>query len=83
MSTAILPPTTELFTRQQLVARHPHLFSDARVTWALRHRARNGLGDAVFASRSGELLVHEPGFLRWYLGLSGRAKPRAARRGRR
>ena len=34
----------------------------------------------VFDSPCGELLIHEPSFLAWFLGLSGRAKPRAARR---
>jgi hypothetical protein len=55
---ASLPPMTELVTKAQLVARHPHLLSVNRVTWALRCRAVNA----------------------WFLGLSGRAKPRAARR---
>jgi hypothetical protein len=31
-----LPPTTELVTRTQLVARHPHLLSLNRFVWALR-----------------------------------------------
>jgi uncharacterized membrane protein len=65
-----LPPTTELVTKAQLVARHPHLLSVSRVTWALRRRTVNGLSAAVF----------EPSFLAWFLGLSGRAKPRAGRR---
>ena len=75
-----LPPTTELVTKAQLVARHPHLLSVNRVTWALRCRAVNGLTAAVFDSPCGELLIHEPSFLAWFLGLSGRAKPRASRR---
>ena len=75
-----LPPTTELVTKAQLVARHPHLLSVNRVTWALRCRAVNGLSAAVFDSPCGELLIHEPSFLAWFLGLSGRAKPRAGRR---
>ena len=75
-----LPPTTELVTKAQLVARHPHLLSVNRVTWALRCRAVNGLTAAVFDSPCGELLIHEPSFLAWFLGLSGRAKPRAGRR---
>lgn len=33
----------------------------------------------VYESKSGQLLVHEPEFLRWYLGLTGRSKPRAFR----
>jgi hypothetical protein len=76
-----LPPTTELVTKAQLVARHPHLLSVNRVTWALRCRAVNGLIAAVFDSPCGELLIHEPSFLTWFLGLSGRAKPRAGGRG--
>jgi hypothetical protein len=78
-----LPPTTEFVTKAQLVARHSHLLSVNRVTWALRCRAENGLSGAVFDSPCGELLIHEPAFLAWFLGLSGRAKPRAGRsRGR-
>lgn len=75
-----LPPTSELFNKVQLVERHPNLLTPARVEWALRQRDGNGLKSFVFESRSGELVVHEPGFLQWYLGLSGRAKPRAPRR---
>ena len=45
-----LPPTAELVTKAQLVARHPHLLSVNRVTWALRCRAVNGLTAAVFDS---------------------------------
>ena len=76
-----VPPTTELVTKAQLVAKHSHLLSVNRVTWALRWRAVNGLSGAVFESPCGELLIHEPAFLAWFLGLSGRAKPRVARRG--
>jgi hypothetical protein len=76
-----IPPMTELVTKAQLVARHPHLLSLNRVTWALRCRATNGLSAAVFDSPCGELLIHEPSFLAWFLGLSGRGKPRAGRRG--
>jgi hypothetical protein len=76
-----VPPTTELVTKAQLVARHPHLLTVNRVAWALRCRALNGLSDAVFDSPCGELLIHEPSFLAWFLGLRGRAKPRAGRRG--
>lgn len=74
-----LPPTTELVTKTQLVIRHSHLLSVNRVTWALRCRATNGLSAAVFDSPCGELLIHEPSFLAWFLGLSGRAKPRVGR----
>ena len=76
-----VPPMTELVTKAQLVAKHPHLLSVNRVTWALRCRAVNGLSDAVFDAPCGELLIHEPSFLAWFLGLSGRAKPRAGRMG--
>ena len=78
-----IPPTSELVTKAQLVAKHPHLLSVNRVAWALRHRAVNGLSSAVYDSPCGELLIHEPSFLAWFLGLSGRAKPRGGRRGRR
>ena len=78
-----VPPMRELVTKAQLVAKHPHLLSVNRVAWALRWRAVNGLSDAVFDSPCGELLIHEPSFLAWFLGLSGRAKPRAGRKGRR
>ena len=76
-----VPPMTELVTKAQLVAKHPHLLSVNRVTWALRCRAVNGLSDAVFDSPCGELLTHEPSFLAWFLGLGGRAKPRTGRMG--
>src|SRR5579871_5400056 len=72
-----VPPMTEL------VAKHPHLLSANRVAWALRRRAVNGLSDAVFESPCAELLIHEPSFLAWFLGLSGRAQRRAGRTGRR
>jgi hypothetical protein len=75
-----LPPTSELFPRHALVERHPNLLTEPRVQWALRNREKNGLSDAVYESRSGALLINEPAFLRWYLQLSGRQKPRASRR---
>jgi len=75
-----VPPTTELVTKAQLIARHSHLLSANRVAWALRRRAVNGLSDAVFESPCAELLIHEPSFLAWFLGLSGRGKPRAGRK---
>lgn len=78
-----VPPTTELVTKAQLIARHSHLLSANRVAWALRRRAVNGLADAVFESPCAELLIHEPSFLAWFLGLSGRARPRGGRTGRR
>ena len=76
-----LPPTTELFSRAQLVERHKHLLSQHRLAWALRHRRKNGLNaaSAVFDSPCGELVIHEPAFLAWFLGLAGRAKPRRCR----
>ena len=84
MSAESLPPTSELYTRRQLAERHPHLLNEHRVTWALRNRHRNGLNTAgaVFDSPCGELLIREPTFLAWFLGLAGRAKPRATRRSR-
>lgn len=78
-----VPPTNELFPQHQLVERHPTILFKSRVQWAVRNRHKNGLEEAVFESKGGELLVHEPAFLRWFLGLEGRAKPRSARRRRR
>lgn len=75
----VLPPTSELFSKEALVERHPNLLTHPRVQWALRNRAKNGLSSVVYESKSGRLLVHEPEFLRWYLGLTGRSKPRASR----
>jgi hypothetical protein len=70
--TEILPlhlsPTSELFSKQALVERHPNLLTQQRIQWALRNRARNGLSASVYESKSGQLLIHEPEFLRWYLG---------------
>jgi hypothetical protein len=80
MMTRAIPPTSELFLPKQLVDRHPHLLNEHRVAWALRNRASNGLEDSVYEARSGELVIHEPGFLAWFLGLTGRQKPRAIRR---
>ena len=74
-----IPPTSELFSKEALAERHPNLLTFARVQWALRNRARNGLSSVVYESKSGQLLIHEPEFLRWYLGLTGRSKPRASR----
>jgi hypothetical protein len=37
-----VPPTTELVTKAQLIARHSHLLSANRVAWALRRREMNG-----------------------------------------
>ena len=74
-----IPPTSELFSKEALVERHPNLLTCPRVQWALRNRTRNGLSSVVYESKSGQLLIHEPEFLRWYLGLTGRSKPRASR----
>ena len=74
-----IPPTLELFSKETLVERHPNLLTNPRVQWALRNRSRNGLLSVVYESKSGQLLVHEPEFLRWYLGFTGRSKPRASR----
>ena len=73
-----IPPTSELFSKDALVERHPNLLTCPRVQWALRNRATNGLSSVVYESKSGQLLIHEPQFLRWYLGLAGRSKPRAS-----
>jgi hypothetical protein len=76
-----LPPTTELFNQRQLAERHPHILNYNRIVWAVRHRHKNGLNTvgAVFDSPCGELLIHEPAFLAWFLGLTGRGKPRRPR----
>jgi hypothetical protein len=74
-----IPPTSELFSKEALVERHPNLLTHPRIQWALRNRATNGLSSVVYESKPGQLLVHEPAFLRWYLGLTGRSKPRASR----
>jgi hypothetical protein len=81
MSPHAIPPTTEIFPWRQFVQRHPHLLNEQRVQWALRKRRKNGLsaGGAVFDSTCGEMLIHEPKFLEWFFGLSGRAKPRRGR----
>jgi hypothetical protein len=78
-----LPNMSELFTQRQLAERHPHLLNYNRVVWAVRHRRENGLNaaGAVYDSPCGELLVREPAFLAWFLGLTSRAKPRRLRRG--
>lgn len=77
-----LPPASEIFPASQFPQRHPHLLSGHRVAWALRNRKANGLSNAgaVFDSPCGELLIHEPKFIAWFLGLAGRGKPRALRK---
>ena len=79
MTSSTLPPTTELFSNRDLAARHGPLLTIARLKWALRNRARNGLDElhAVYDSKGGELLIWEPKFLAWFLGLTGRHKPRS------
>jgi hypothetical protein len=83
--TAAIPPTSELFRITDFAPRHPTLLTANRVVWALRHRDKNGLeaAGAIFTDPYGVVLIHEPAFLSWFLGLSGRAKPRAPRRVRR
>jgi hypothetical protein len=77
-----LPPTTELFTIRALADRHPMLLSENRLRWAIRNRHLNGLATAgaIYESPVGEFILHEPSTLTWLLGLSGRAKPRRARK---
>lgn len=77
----IVPPPSEIFPAHSFAQRHPHLLSANRVTWAVRQRRKNGLSaaGAVFESPCGELMVHEPAFLAWFLGLAGRKRPRAVR----
>ena len=74
VSSLSIPPTSELFSKDAMVERHPNLLNPARIQWALRNRS-----GVVYESKSGQLLVHEPEFLRWYLGLTVRAKPRSSR----
>ncbi len=83
MTLTTLPPISEIFPKSQLVQRHPNLLNQNRVTWAVRNRDKNGLAGAVFNSPCGELLIHEPAFLAWFLGLGGRARPRSGRMARR
>ena len=80
-----IPPTSELFRLTDFAKRHQPLLSDNRVRWAVRNRTTNGLqaAGAVFEDPYGVTLIHEPAFLAWFLGLKGRAKPRAPRRLRR
>jgi hypothetical protein len=75
-----LPPTNELFSLREFAKRHPTLMSESRVRWAVRNRRRNGLGDAVYETRGGQHVIHEPAFLAWFLNLTGRSKPRALRK---
>ena len=85
MNASAIPPTSELFGVRQLVTRHPNLLTEPRLKWALRNRKENGLDaiGAVFDSKGGELLIREPTFIAWWLGLSGRHTPRGPRRRRR
>jgi hypothetical protein len=62
-----IPPTSELSLRKRWLGGFTILLTYPRVQWALRNRARNGLSSLVFESKLGQLLVHEPEFLRWYV----------------
>jgi hypothetical protein len=77
-----LPPTSEIFSKRALAARHPTILTLSRIEWAIRKRRDNGLEKAggCFETMAGEEMLHEPAFLAWFLGLSGRAKPRRLRR---
>lgn len=79
---APIPPTSELFRLTDFVPRHKPLLSENRVRWAVRNRDKNGLqaSGAIYEDPYGVVLIHEPAFLAWFLGLTGRAKPRAPRR---
>lgn len=81
MSARAVPPTSELFSKAALSARHPELFPPSRIAWACRNRERNGFDAAVFDGPCG-LLIWEVEAIRWLLGLTGKAKPRAPRRKR-
>jgi hypothetical protein len=77
-----VPPVAELFGLIPLSERHPGLLPENRLRWMARNRHTNGLIDAraIYESRVGELLFHEPATISWLLGLSGRAKPRRVRK---
>jgi hypothetical protein len=77
-----VPPASELFDLGSLAERHPGLLPENRLRWMARHRETNGLAEAgaVYKSRVGELLFHEPATISWLLNLSGRAKPRRVRK---
>ena len=82
MTSPILPPTSELLSVQDLAVKHAPLLTVSRLKWALRNRTNNGLVqlNAVYESKSGLLLIWEPKFLAWFLGLEGRHRPRSQRR---
>jgi hypothetical protein len=73
------PPLSEIFSQRQFAARHPHLLNKSRIDWAVRNRETNGLEacGGTIKSPCGEVLIHEPSFIEWFLG---RAKPRRLRR---
>jgi len=75
-----IPPTNQLFPIKEMASRHPNILNEARIRWAARNRFKNGAASTFFSCRGGELFVHEPKFLEWFLGLSGQAKPRKSRR---
>lgn len=82
-----VPPSSELFAWREMPRRHPTLFNEHRIKWAMRNRKANGLEDAgvIYETQAGEIFLHEPGFIGWFLGLQGKNKPRASasRRSRR
>ena len=84
MSPTQTPSPSELFPAARFAERHPHLLSANRVAWAVRHRRRNGLADCggTFESPLNQVLICEPAFLAWLVGLAGRKKPRASHRRR-
>jgi hypothetical protein len=82
MRTIDQPPVEELFPVRVFAARHPHFLNESKVRWAIRNRSTNGLQQvgAIFETRAGAFLVHEPTFIRWFLGLEGRSRPRCSPR---
>lgn len=78
----ILPHANNLFPAAKFAERHPNLLNANRVAWAVRHRRVNGLAECggTFESPLNQVLINEPAFLAWLVGLAGRKKPRSARR---
>ena len=74
----------ELFNIRDFAKRHEKLMPVNRVLHAARNRETNGLieAGAIYKSAVGELIIHEPSMLQWFLGLRGRAKPRRVRKQR-
>jgi hypothetical protein len=75
------PPAHECFAPKAFAERHPTVLNLNRVVWAIRNRRANGLLECggVFESPMSQIFVHEPKFLQWLFGLSGRAKSRKLR----